>query len=279
MRFYIQTKNDEKAIEWILKTGEVAQDRLRTRYTHTDRVDLEGDVKKWVSVVSEGSDAPFNIIDQMKAREGGDYFKFETFQRTNYLRAYATRPIPELDLQFWSRRLQMIDLMKKYQLKSVKDILNFMASIEIDKSSIKWPLDVLKDKKGNVRSVVSLACSLNGLLGNSSALLVNDQGIILCVLFDKEGSWIWNADKGELIQTSIENFHNSPELRKSISGQEKDDFSYELFCYPEAFCLRNQLISDLVSMDEDVPPFALSPTLERLRLKEKKWRPGNPVRQ
>ena len=269
IRFYLTTENFDKVEEWILKAGEIARDRLRSRFTHTDRIDLEGDLQWWISEVQAGRQPPFHITDGMKAGEAGDYFPFNIFERTNNLRIYTSVQNTGLDLAFWQRRLYLIAEMKKRSLQSTADILKHLASFEVEGSDIKWPADTLREGKGSVRSIASLACTMNTLLGNSSSLLLNEKGVILCILFEAGKTWIWNCEKGAVYESSVESFHGDASLRKTITGSEEDDFVYELFCYPEAFCLRNQLISNLVSIHKDIPEFCLSPTLERLRLRKK----------
>ena len=269
IRFYVRTGNDEKVEEWILKAADIAKERLRTRFTHTDRTDVQEGLQHWVGEVLAQRKQPFRILDGMKANESGDYTSFEIFQRTNNLRAYATRANEKLDQNFWLRRLQLIKEMNAMGIKSVKDILKLLTAFEVDSSGIKWPLNTLKDKKGSVRSISSLACTMNNLLGNSATLLVNEEGLILCTLFEGEKSWIWNCANGKLLEASVDDFHNNSDLRESISGNSEDNFHYELFCYPESFCLRNQLISNLVSMHPDIPEFSLSPTLQKIELLKK----------
>jgi len=269
IRFYVETENEDKIEEWIVKAGEIARERLKTRYTHTDRINLEEDLDMWVKDVEEGKSTPFNIFDKIKANQAGDYYKFGIFNKISLLRDFPQRGVNSFDYDFWHRRLSLIKEMKALGIKSTQDILNFMASFKVDESTIKWPLDTLGNRKGSTRSITSLACTMNNLLGNTSSLLVNEEGLVLCVLFNENESFIWNCAKGELYDTSLDAFHNDPKLRASISGSEKDDFVYELFCYPEAFCLRNQVLSSMLSIHPEVPEFCLSPTLERVRLSKK----------
>ena len=269
IRFYVETKNFAKVEEWILKAGEVARERLKARYTHTDRIDLEGDLQKVLESVRSSGELPFNIFDGMKANEGGDYYRFDLFSKSKNLKTFTRKRVNPLDSDFWKRRLSLLDEMRKRGINSSRDVLNLMLSFEQVKAEVSWPLDVLKEQKGSVKSVASLACTMNGLLGNTSTLMVNKAGLTLCVLFDKEQSLIWNCQKGELFEVSLAAFHSDGELRKTITGSETDDFEYELFCYPEAFCLRNQLFSNILSLHPEVPEFCLSPTLERVRLSKK----------
>ena len=269
IRFYIETGDDTKAEEWILKARKIAWERHETRYTHTDRTDLKGDMKNWISEVEQGNGQPFNISWSMKAAEGVDYSRANIFQRTNVLQRYPLRELKDLDTQFFKRRLSLLRLQAEKGLTDTQSILNFLASFSLNEDGLSWPLDVFEKGSGSAQSLARLACALNLGIGNESALLVNEKGQELCVLFEGEKCWIWNCRDSVLIQTSIEVFHSSAEVRQQLCGQTKDDFYYELFCFPEAFCLRNQTLADvLVSFDSSLN-VCNSPSLDRIRLKSK----------
>lgn len=269
IRFYEEVGNESKVEEWILKVRNITWERLKTRYTHTDKTDLNGDINSWLAEVGLGKAEPFILAGAMKAKEGLDYSRENLFQRTNTLQSYSSRNIAGLDRKFFTRRIKLLNLQLSKGIKDTQSILNFMASCQVSKEGISWPLTVFEKGSGSARSLAYLACALNKGLGNESALLVNDKGVELCILFEGKKCWIWNCKDSVLVETTPNAFHTSRELRSQLCGQEEDDFYYELFCYPEAFCLRNQLVADvLVSFSESLK-ICNSPALDRLRLRKK----------
>ncbi|MCM8540440.1 MAG: O-antigen ligase family protein [Lentisphaeraceae bacterium] len=269
VRFYSETDNGAKVEAWIIKARQIAWERMKTWYTHTDRIDLKGDMSHWIEEVAAGKKEPFSLNGVMKANEGLDYSRFNMFQRTNTLQSYPLRNTGDLDRKFFARRLKLLNLQFSKGLSSTESILNFMASFDVNDGSIDWPLNVFEKGAGNARSLASLACALNSGIGNESALLVNPEGQILCVLFEGKKCWIWNCKESVLVQTPLEEFHTNKDLRLQLCGQVEDNFVYELLCYPEAFCLRNQVASDvIISFTKTLFP-CISPELSMVRLKRK----------
>ena len=269
IRFYVRTSNDSEIEKWILKARDVAWERLETRYTHTDKVDLPGDMRTWIEAASKDLNYPSIWVGSMKANEGKDYSGEEQFKNTNALRSYTQRNISSLDEKFFNRRLRLLKAQFSQGLTSTAAILNHLASITVEGGGVEWPVDTFEKAKGSELSVATLACAMNMGIGNESILLVNEDSL-LCVLFDGDRSWILNVKDSVLIEASLDEFHKNKDLRKQLCGSEKDNFKYELFCYPEAFCLRNQLVSDLVtSFHDGVFIMCNSPLLDRIRIRKK----------
>ena len=66
----------------------------------------------------------------------------------------------------------------------------------------------------------------------------------------------------------MEAFYRLPAIQQKL-GVEAQKMEYSLFTYPQAFCFRNQVLSDNVSQHEDIPVICNSPTLEYIRLQRK----------
>ena len=226
-------------------------------------------MNKWMEDVAQGKDEPFSLNGVMKANEGLDYSRFNPFDKTNHLQLYASRDFKDLDRKFFMRRLSLLKAQNEKGLTDTQKILNFMASFQLIEERTQWPLNVFKNGKGNARSLASLACALNSGIGNESALLVNDDGIILCVLFEGNKCWIWNCRESVLVQTTPQEFHTNEDLRLQLCGRAKDDFRYEIFSYPEAFCLRNQVASDVIISFTETQFPCISPALAEIRLRKK----------
>ena len=258
VRFYLETEQFDKAEEWILKTREITRERMVTRYTHTDKVDLLGDLEKWLNTLLNSDDAPVNIDGAMKDNDSGDYLEFKLFERTNFLANYPAKPIYELDRQFWSRRVRLWEKVKSRGIKSVKDIMNLMVSLNVKDEPAEWPLKVLESGDGNARTLASLACSINSFFERESVILNGPKGEIISTLFEGDNAFLWNCKTDTLMEMTIGEFLKSPFMGEG--------YQYELFCYPEAFCLRNQVNADIASMHPDIPLICQSPTLDKIRL-------------
>ena len=125
----------------------------------------------------------------------------------------------------------------------------------------------MKNSRGNALSAVSLACALNNLIGNKSAVL-RDGDEVAALLFDKEGrSFLWNCKSGIKIAASIEAFHKSKKIQEQL-GIDAAKAEYTMFTYPQAFCLKNQVLSTVVSMVKGIPDFSISPSLQYIELRQ-----------
>jgi hypothetical protein len=263
IRFYGNTGALEKCAEWIVKLRDTVREKSNIRYTTPGYYKQEEDLNKWQQAVLDKVYSP--VPGQFKYNQNGDYLFPGFLAKTMNLKTYPFKNFNKIDFHFWRQQLTIWKVMQENKLKTTADLMAWVAKLKVSSEPLKWPLQTMESAQGNAMSLAALACCMNRLLGYESALLRDEEGSLVCILFTNNGKpFLWNCQSGLQTRSTLDDFHQSTAMKQQM-GLANTALSYSLFIYPQACCFRNQVLADSVSQAKNIPIICVSPTLSYIR--------------
>ncbi|MCM8535593.1 MAG: O-antigen ligase family protein [Lentisphaeraceae bacterium] len=257
--FYCKIKDFDKALAALEQLKKAAREKIEFSYNYHFKENLEKDLREWEQTVIRGEMNANPLINQLKTNRQGSYLFPEIVNKFANKAAYISPRYLEPDKDFWKRKLAVSQKFKSVDLNK-ENISKLISGIDI-KADIKLkPVDaILESQQANylgVAVVVNECAAQKGAL----ACVVYEESKVYAVVISEDSYCVIDCQSKKLFE------YNPKAFGQWFSESKKE---VKVLFEPGQFCVRNQLLSDVYSINGLNSELCRSPTEMVIRLRKK----------
>lgn len=274
MEFFIKSGNRESANYMF----GVINDRALTMYYRKIAQNPESGkalLGKWVSSV-ENSDEQLALgtaKDILKGFKGTSYLDVlipRYAANDGFMISHDHSKFHKTDFQYW-REIARFTEFYKSERSAESMCQSIMNSVSLSKDyKFRWPSEVLDKKEGNDLSLACLmrvAAHCQGHLSFLIKVQTLDKVHWLVYVKNEKEEFICVPGSKKIIKQKIAKFLSDYKFIEELIGDNIKKVGLYLYEYPQAFCLRNVLLSKIVNrVTGKFPDFCSTPSIVKLNL-------------